>query len=109
MADGYPNEKSHEWASDGEKAGAWINLEWPEARTVSGLLIYDRPNADDQVLAATVTFDDGGTVAVGELPNDGKTPAKVTFPPRKVKSLTLRIDKVSATTQNAGISEIAVW
>ena len=72
------------------------------------MLVYDRPNSEDQVLAATIAFDDGSTIAVGELANDGKTPAKVTFPPRKVKSLTLKVDKVSNTTQNAGISEIAL-
>lgn len=107
-ADGYPNDKSCEWASNGEKAGAWVKVEWPEPRTISGLLVYDRPNRDDQVLAATVTFDDGSSVAIGELVNDGKTPAKVAFPARKVKSLTFRVDKVSASTRNAGVAEIEV-
>ena len=108
IANGYPNNNANEWAAGGEKAGAWIKLEWPEAKTASGVLVYDRPNPEDQVLAATIAFDDGSTVAIGELPNDGKTPAKLTFPPRKVKSLTLKVDKVSATTKNAGIAEIAL-
>ena len=106
VADGYPGNQDSEWASKSEKAGAWVKIEWTEAKTISGLLLYDRPNPEDQVLAATIAFDDGSTVAVGELANDGQTPAKLAFPPRKVKSLTFRIDKVSATTKNAGIAEI---
>jgi alpha-glucosidase (family GH31 glycosyl hydrolase) len=108
-ADGYPNDKRYEWSSNHEKAGAAITLTWDTAQTVSRLLLYDRPNLTDQVLAGRIVFSDGRTIPFGELPNDGKTPVSLVFPPRVIRWLRLEINRVSATTQNAGIAEIGVF
>ena len=35
------------------------------------VVLYDRPNLNDQILSATLTFNDGSTVQVGPLDNGG--------------------------------------
>lgn len=108
-ADGYPSDKRHEWASAGEKAGAAITLSWDADQTVGHMLLFDRPNLDDQILAGRIVFSDGGVVPFGELPNDGKTPVSLTFPPRVIRWLRVEVTRVSGSTQNAGIAEIGVF
>jgi alpha-glucosidase (family GH31 glycosyl hydrolase) len=109
IADGYPRGKRHEWASNHEKAGATLKLEWKEPQRTDAILLYDRLNPTDQITSAVITFDDGTSVNVGPLPNDGKEPAELRFEPRTVRSLELKVTGVSATTQNAGLAEIAVF
>jgi hypothetical protein len=108
-ASGYPHGKHHEWASAKEKAGASIKLEWSEPQTIDAILLYDRPNLTDHVTGAMITFDDGSAIDVGELPNDGRKPVELNFPPKTIRSLTFKVTKVSDATENAGISEIAVY
>ncbi|CAN5422538.1 hypothetical protein BH09PLA1_BH09PLA1_29940 [soil metagenome] len=108
-ASGYPHGKQFEWASEHEKTGAWITLEWKDAQTIDTILLYDRPNTTDHVTGGLITFDDGSTIEVGELPNDGSKPVELNFKPKTVRSLTFKVTEVSAETQNAGISEIAAF
>lgn len=35
-----------EWSSLGEKAGAWINLQWANPVAASSVILYDRINLD---------------------------------------------------------------
>jgi hypothetical protein len=109
VADGYPHGKNFEWASNHEKTGATLKLEWKDPQRIDAILLYDRPNLTDQITGAAITFDDGSSVNVGPLPNDGKKPAEVRFEPRTVRSLELKITGVSDSTQNAGLAEIAVF
>ena len=39
-------EDNSEWSSRGEKAGAWINLQWASPVAVSSVVLYDRINLD---------------------------------------------------------------
>lgn len=91
------------------KGGGGITLTWDSDQTVGHVLLYDRPNQDDQVLGGRIVFSDGGVVPFGELPNDGKTPVSLSFQPRLIRWLRLEITEVSASTQNAGIAEIGVF
>ena len=78
-------------------------------RAIDTILLYDRPNTTDHVTAGTITFDDGTSIDVGEIPNDGFQPVELNFTPKTIRSLRFTITSVSATTQNAGIAEIAVY
>ncbi|MGD0140231.1 MAG: TIM-barrel domain-containing protein [Tepidisphaeraceae bacterium] len=109
VADGYPGDKRHEWASNHERAGAAITLRWDSDQTMSRVLLFDRPNLTDQVLAGRIVFSDGSAVPFGELPNDGKTGLEVRFKSRTVRWLRVEITQVSAGTQSAGLAEIAVF
>ena len=107
VADGYPGDYTREWATVGQGAGAWIKLTWSTPYTVDRVVLYDRPNSNDQVLGGTLTFSDGSTVTVGPLTNSGAA-TEVTFAPRSVTSLTFTVGYVSSSTRNAGLAELQV-
>ena len=70
VIDGYPGDYTKEWATVGQLAGAWIRLTWASPVTLGQIILHDRPNLTDRVLAGTLQFSDGSTVNVGTLSND---------------------------------------
>ena len=108
VAGGYPDDKANEWSA-GSKAGAFLTLTWDTPQTIDHVALYDRPNTNDQVTAGVLTFSDGSTLPFGTLPDDGKTPLDVRFSPKAVTSLTFKVTAVKPSTENAGLSEIAVY
>lgn len=105
---GYPVDASKEWSSDYELEGSWIELTWDTPVLLDRVVLYDRPNLDDQVLEGILTFSDGSSVAVGELANDGSA-TTVTFAPRPVRSVRFAITAVLDTTWASGLSEFEAW
>ncbi|GAA5929274.1 uncharacterized protein JCM15063_004106 [Sporobolomyces koalae] len=112
-ANGYREDGSgsydQEWASNGEKAGAWLNLVWNSPITFNQLVLFDRPNLDDQITAANITFGDGSFVSVGTLFNDGTATYFNLSSTVTTSSLRLTITGVSSSTGNAGLSEIEIY
>jgi hypothetical protein len=106
--DGYPGDYTREWATVGGKAGSWLNLAWSSPQTLDHVVLYDRPNSNDQITGATLTFSDGSTVSVPSLANNGSA-VTVSFPARSTTSLRLRINSVSSSTLNIGLAEIEAW
>jgi hypothetical protein len=106
---GYPASKAAEWASDREKQNATIRLEWPTPQTIQAIALFDRPNTHDHVVAGEITFSDGGTIEIGKLANDASEPLELKISPRTITWMTLKITQSGSETQNAGISEIAVF
>ena len=109
VVDGYPGDISHEWATNGETDSAMIRLTWSEEQTVGRVLLFDRPNELDRVLSGMLIFSDGSTIPVGALPDDAKTGLEVKFPPRKIRWVIFVITAVKPSSQNIGLSEIAVF
>ena len=105
---GYPGDKGQEWSA-GSTLGATLTLTWATPQTIDRIRLYDRPNLTDQITSGEVTFSDGTTLPVGELPNDALTPFELRFPAKTVTSLTFKVTGVKAGTQNAGLAEIAVF
>jgi uncharacterized repeat protein (TIGR02543 family) len=108
VVDGYPGDYTREWATSGQRTGAWLQLVWPSAHVVSKVVLYDRPNLNDNITAATLTFSDGSTLAVGPLNNNG-TATTYTFASRSTTSLSLTVTGTSSSTVNVGLSEIQVF
>ncbi|WP_166503365.1 DUF7402 domain-containing protein [Modestobacter italicus] len=108
VIDGYPGVATAEWATQGGKAGSWVQLTWPTAQTVDRVVLYDRLNTSDQVTAGTLTFSNGTTVAVPTLSNAGAG-VTVTFPSRSTTSVRLTITGVSASTSNVGLAEFQAY
>ncbi len=107
---GYPEDISAEWAANGEKASATIKLSWDKAQIINRIWLFDRPNTNaDQVTAGTLTFSDGSTINVGELPDDASAAKEITFGPKKVTWLKFVVTSVKPETQNIGLAEIAVF
>ena len=47
-ADGYPGDYTHEWATTGQGAGAWLKLSWASAYAISRIVLNDPPQQDEQ-------------------------------------------------------------
>jgi len=103
---GLPGNYTREWATRGELSGAWIQLNWSPAVAVQRVVLFDRPNASDQVIAGTLSFGDGSSVLVGALPSDARA-LIVDVPPRTVSWMRFRIDQ--AVGRNTGLSEVQVF
>jgi LmbE family N-acetylglucosaminyl deacetylase len=106
---GYPANPFAEWASEGGKAGSWLSLKWSKSYLLDHVVLYDRPNSDDQISSGTLTFSDGSTVSFGALPNEGTTGLNISFAPRATTSLKMTVNTVSSTTLNVGLSEVEAW
>ncbi len=108
VVDGYPGDFTKEWASVSQGVGAWIELSWPTPQTVNDIVLNDRPNLNDQVLAGTLLFSDGTTLAVGALDNSGGS-NEIQFAPKQITSVRFTITQVSTTTSNIGLAEFQVY
>jgi LmbE family N-acetylglucosaminyl deacetylase len=106
---GWPGNYKAEWATQGGKAGSWLQLKWAKSYTLDRVVIYDRPNENDQITSGTLTFSDGSTVAFGALPNVGAAGLALTFAPKATTSLKLTVNTVKSTTENVGLSELEVF
>ena len=96
-----------EWVTNGEKEGAWIDLKFRETKDISKVVLYDRPNMEDQILGGTLVFDDGSEIKVGELSNNGR-PVEIEVN-KASKSIKFVVTKVSESTTNTGLAEIEVY
>lgn len=105
---GHPHDPAHEWATVGGGPGSWIQLDWDAPVTLSRVVLFDRPNADDHVVQATLVFSDGTTVETGELDNRGYR-TEVEFTARTVTGVRLVVDEVSDSTVNVGLAEFQAW
>lgn len=103
---GYPNDPAAEWASIGELAGAWLQVQWTNPVTVSRVVLHDRINSEDQILGATLSFSDGSSLVIGALPNDG-APLEIDIAQRVINWM--RITVTSARGSNVGTAEVEVF
>ncbi|MCX7107433.1 MAG: discoidin domain-containing protein [Methylococcales bacterium] len=101
-------DNTHEWATNGQKTGAWIDLKWNAPYTINKIVLYDRPNKYDQITSATLTFSNGSTVKVGSLINSGDA-VVINFPSVVTNSVKLTVNSVNPTTANIGLDEIEVF
>ena len=108
FAIGYPEDETHEWVTDSEHAGAWIQLDWASPVTIGRIVLFDRPNADDHIQQATLTFSDSSTLAVGPLDNWGRS-SIYEFSARTIDMVRLTVDATSSATRNTGLSEFEVY
>ncbi|SCV72561.1 BQ2448_4098 [Microbotryum intermedium] len=98
-----------EWASQGETVGAWLTLTWPSNVEINEVILYDRPNLDDQITAGTLTFSTGAVVSFGALVNNGSAVSIALAQPIIASTLTMTVTEVSSSSSNIGLSEIMVY
>jgi len=106
VIDGCLSDCAAEWITVGELAGAWVKLSWPESYLSDKIVLYDRPNLNEQILRATLSFSDGTTITVGPLNNSGSAEV-VTFPAKKFSWVMLTITEASGT--DIGLAEFQVF
>ena len=106
---GYPKDSSVEWSSNSGKVGTTLTLKWTKSYTLEKVVLYDRPNTDDQITAGKLTFSDGQSVSFGALANSGTPGLAVSFPAHATTSLQMTVTGVSTTTRNVGLAEIEAF
>ena len=97
-----------EWVTKNEGVGAWLSLAYDEAQKVTTIKIYDRPNTDDHITNSHLEFDDGTSLEVGELPNDGSVKEISLGEGKEVRNIKFVVDEVSESTTAVGLAEIEV-
>lgn len=106
IADGIVGEHGNgEWASKGE-ANPWIRLEWDGKTTINRIILRDRPHPEAFTKQGRLTFSDGSSIQVSDIPNDG-SPKTITFPPKSVQWL--QFQTTDSQTTNNGLSELSVF
>ncbi|HYK07969.1 MAG TPA: hypothetical protein VEW42_00545, partial [Candidatus Eisenbacteria bacterium] len=100
------NSLATEWASQ-EEFTPWIQLTWSNAHTISRIKLFDRPNTIDKIGAGYLSFSDGSTVRVGQLPDNGDA-YEATFPPKNGITW-VRFQITAGAGQNVGLSEFQVF
>lgn len=108
VVDGWPGDYTREWSSNGERAGAWLQLQWEHPVTITRVVLHDRPNDDDFVTGGTLTFSDGSSVAVPALLNGGGA-LPVALAARTVTWVRFTVNSVSSNTWNVGLAEVQVF
>jgi hypothetical protein len=107
---GYPNNNTAEWATNGTGVGSWLRLTWPTSYTINKVVLFDRPNLNDQITSGTLTFSDGTVVGFGALPNDASSGLTVTLAvPVTTTTILMTVTGVGSSTLNIGLSEIQAW
>ncbi|MEQ7009710.1 glycoside hydrolase domain-containing protein [Actinopolymorpha sp. B17G11] len=99
-----PNENV-EWASAAEP-NPWIEMSWDEPQTLHRIVLNDRLSPSSNAQAGRLSFSDGSSIAVEDIPADGSSKT-VRFPPRKVDSV--RFTVTGGEGDNVGLNEIEVW
>ena len=84
----------------------WVQLDWDTRRTISKVILYDRPSLEEHTAGGWLRFSDGSEISVNALPNDG-TAKVVTFEPKKVKWV--RFQVADGVGGHLGLSEIEVY
>lgn len=93
-----------DWASAGEQ-NPWIQLEWETPIEADRIVIYDRAGIDD-VRGGTLSFSDGSTVEVTDVPPAGGAKT-VTFGTKTFTSVRFQVE--GGTGPNTGLSELEVY
>ncbi|MEV5542877.1 glycoside hydrolase domain-containing protein [Saccharopolyspora shandongensis] len=93
-----------EWVSTEQKP--WIKLSWTEAKRIHKVVLSDRADPTSNVNSGVLTFSDGSSIAVSNIPNDGRNKV-VAFPWKRVGWV--KFEVTGGTGENVGLNEIEVW
>lgn len=95
------------WASKGER-DAWFELKWDSPVTISAFAIFDRPNKYDDIERAIITFSDGDSIEVKDIPNGGRRKEITLSEPKTITSLKAELFGTSYTS-NIGLNALEVY
>lgn len=96
----------YEWMGDDERAGAWTELRWPQARTITSVAVYDSASPERKVSTGRLTFSNG-TVMDVTFPDLHGAAAIATFPPMEAGWVRFEVTQMQGAG-SAGLSEIMV-
>ena len=100
------------WVSDshetfwGEIDLPWVKLEWDNDVCIDKVVLYDLPSTKSNIASGVLTFSDGSSVRVLNMPANG-APRTVEFAPRKTRWVKFAATDGEGT--HLGLSEIEVY
>jgi nitrogen fixation protein len=94
------------WASAGE-LNPWLRLSWSSTQVVTEVRIYDRPGTDENINSGVLTFSDGSSLVVRDIPQEGTSPKRVSFAPKAITWVKFQV--TGGEGANLGVSEIEVY
>lgn len=106
MVGGYLQLPDRDWVAENETAGAWVQLDWAEGQSITRIVLHDIPDREINVTEGVLTFSDGSSISVSQLPVDGK-PLTVPVSKDGITWVRFTINDVSGTA--AGLSELEVF
>jgi hypothetical protein len=107
---GFPGDIDKEWATSGEKAGAWVKLSWDQPRTIRRIQVFDRPNALDQVTGGRLEFSDGSAIDLAQpIPDNALQGLEIAFGPKTVSWVKFTVTTAKSGSPNIGLAEFAVF
>ena len=75
-----------DWAAKNERV-AWIEFTWDRMVEIGSFAIADRPNGNDNIQSAKMTFDDGTTLDITGIDGGGKPKLVTLNTPKQTLSL----------------------
>lgn len=106
MVGGYLQLPDRDWVAENETTGAWVQLDWAEGQSITKIVLHDIPDSNINVTEGVLTFSDGSSISVPQLPADGK-PLTVPVSKDGITWVRFTIGDVSGTA--AGLSEMEVF
>lgn len=92
--------------SDGIRGAACIRVEAPDPITMDSIWLYDAPSLSDNILAGSIEFDNGTTIAIPALNRDG-APTKISFPELTTRGFHIHLTQTEG--QAPGLAEIEAY
>jgi hypothetical protein len=105
----YDRFEAYEWASNGEKAGASVQLTWNQPQMIEYILLYDSAVKSRMVKTGTVILNGNIEEAIRGItfPADSSSPAVLHLAEGKqITSLTFVVDELAEANGTTGMSEI---
>ncbi|KAK4699652.1 hypothetical protein P7C70_g6606, partial [Phenoliferia sp. Uapishka_3] len=110
LLDGYSSGDPYdEWASKGGKLGTTFTLTWASPVTLNSLVIFDRPNLNDWITGATVTFSDGGVATLPSLVNAGSATTFNLGTSVTTTSIVFKVTAVGSASSSVGLAEFQAF
>jgi len=98
--------REYEWKTKGETSGAWVQLTWQKTITANRIMLYDRPDLDENITGGKLVFSDGSSINLPTLNRNGSA-TTIDFGTKTFSWVKLVIDKTEGT--NAGLAEFEVY
>ena len=111
--DGYRPENAFElangqdWAAKNERV-AWIEFTWDRMVEIGSFAIADRPNGNDNIQSAKMTFDDGTTLDITGIDGGGKPKLVTLNTPKQTRSAKVEVTGTDGTG-NVGLSGLEFY
>ncbi|MFD2835412.1 GH92 family glycosyl hydrolase [Gramella sp. AN32] len=101
-----------EWACKGDTTDwgyiklPWVKLSWSESQRINRIVIYDRASQKEHIAGGKLSFSDGSSIWVRQLPNNGFG-KEISFDTKTIEWV--KFEATDAQGKDIGLSEVEVY